>query len=463
MRSNRFSTRCFLDEGKALLQLSLPIIITQVATNAMAFVDTAMAGQASTRDLAAIAVGSSLWIPAGLLLRGILMMLTPVVAHHRGASNNKGIVQDLGQTLWIALLCALVLIVYLNHSEHILTFMKVDPDVVPTGAGYLKALTFGVPGIALFYTLNSFLEGMGDTRAPMVVSLIGLLVNIPINYLLIYGKFGFPEMGAIGCGWATGLVYWLMSMIMAAYINLRHRYQGYVQPKQMMPVAARMAELFKLGLPIGINVFVTGSIFAVIALLIGKLGANNIASAQIALNFSSMTYMIPLSLSFGITIRVGHALGQKNEQDATLRSFTGILLTGAIAIVSSTLLVLFSEQIIRLYTTEPTIAQGAAGLLVFTAIYQFSDAIQAATNGALRGYKDTRVPMVLSCLAYWGIALPVGYTVAMTDLLVPAMGVKGFWIGIVIGLTLSALFVVARLIMIRQEKDITTAGRLIMS
>ena len=446
MRSNSFSFRCFLDESRALLRLSLPIIITQLAANAMGFVDTSMAGQASARDLAAIAVGTSLWLPASLLLRGILMMLTPVTAHHRGAANHSGITVDFGQTIWIALLSALALIVYMAQSESILTFMNVDPTVVPIGVGYLHALAFGVPGIALFFTFNSFLEGMGDTRAPMIIAIVGLLVNIPINYILIYGKLGFPELGAVGCGWATAIVYWLMSFMMMTYITLRQRYRVYIVPGNMMPQLSRMLELFKLGLPIGINIFVCGSIFAVIALLIGKLGANNIAAAQIALNFSSMTYMIPMSLSFGITIRVGHALGQGHDSEARIRSISGILLAGMIAMLSSTALLIFREQIIGLYTSEPAIIEVAAVLVVFSAIYQFSDAIQAAANGALRGYKDTRTPMFLACFAYWGVALPVGYSYAMTDLFGPAMGVSGFWVGIVSGLTLAACFMVTRLI-----------------
>ena len=280
----------------------------------------------------------------------------------------------------------------------------------------------------------------------MVIAIAGLLINIPINYVLIYGKFGFPELGAVGCGWATGIVYWLMSMMMTAYISLRHRYRVYIVPTSMKPQPGRMFELLKLGLPIGINIFVCGSIFAVIALLIGKLGANNIAAAQIALNFSSMTYMIPMSLSFGITIRVGHSLGQGHISDARIRSISGILLAGLIALLSSTAILIFKEQIIALYTREPEIIQVAAVLMVFSAVYQFSDAIQAAASGALRGYKDTRTPMLLACFAYWGIALPTGYSVAMTDLFGPAMGVSGFWVGIVTGLSLSAGFMVTRLI-----------------
>ncbi|WP_299729281.1 MATE family efflux transporter [uncultured Endozoicomonas sp.] len=444
---NQSSTLHYLTaEAKALLLLSLPIIITQLATNGMTFVDTAMAGQASAADLAAIAVGSSLWLPASLLLRGTLMILTPVTAHHRGANNQKSISTDLAQTVWIALLSVLALAFYLNNGETILNYMKVAPEVVPTAVGYLNALAFGLPGIALFYTLNSFLEGMGNTRAPMVISVAGLLINIPVNYVLIYGKFGFPAMGAVGCGWATSLVYWLMSLLMFAYIRFHHRYAHLVDFKQMVPSTGRIKELLRLGLPIGISICMCGSIFAVIALLIGKLGASNIAAAQIALNFSSMTYMIPMSLSFGITIRVGFSLGQKNTWEAKQRAISGVITAIALAGISTACILLFRESIVDLYTTDPAIKQSAMFLLILAASYQISDALQASTSGALRGYKDTNMPMILSCGAYWGIALPMGYIFAMTDWITPALGTTGFWVGIITGLSLAALLLAIRLI-----------------
>ena len=460
MNSTFSSLRCFLNESRALLRLAMPIIITQLAVTGMSFVDTTMAGQFSARDLAAIAVGTSLWLPASLLLRGILMMLTPVTAHHRGAGNDSGIAFDLGQTAWIALMFSTLLAVYLNFSENILSFMNVAPEVIPIAVYYLHALTFGLPGIAAFYVLNSFLEGMGNTRAPMAISILGLLVNIPVNYALIYGKAGLPAMGAVGCGWATSLVYWLMSLLMLGYIVRHHRYNSFLKKEAVQPDFNRIAELFKLGFPIGINIFVCGSIFAVIALLIGKLGASNIASAQVALNFSGMTYMIPMSLSFGITIRVGHALGQGNEEEARLRALSGIALATLMAVLSVLGILIFPQQIISLYTNDPDIVQGATVLLMFTAMYQISDAIQTSTNGALRGYKDTRVPMNLACFCYWMVALPIGYSLAMTDIIRPAMGVSGFWMGIITGLTLSAIVMFIRLFrIIAKPQPVYAAAR----
>ncbi len=293
----------------------------------------------------------------------------------------------------------------------------------------------------------------------MIISVIGLLVNIPVNYILIYGKFGFPELGAVGCGWATSLVYWLMSGLLYSYIKGHHHYKTIIRFTDIKPRAKEMIHLLRLGLPIGMNIAVCGSIFAVIALLIGRIGAENVAAAQIALNISSMTYVIPMSISFGITIRVGHALGAKDEIGAIERSKIGILVAGLMSLISVTIFLLFPDWIIRLYTTDPAVSATAATLLVFTAMYQFSDALQTSSNGALRGYKDTKVPMLLAIASYWGLALPLGIVLGLTDHIVPAMGEKGFWIGILTGLTVAAILMLLRLRHVIKKRPPITSDR----
>ncbi|MFA0310128.1 MATE family efflux transporter [Vibrio splendidus] len=437
--------RPFTRESGALMHLSVPIILTQIATQAMGFVDTTMAGQVSPADLAAIALGTSLWIPVLLLLRGVIMALTPVVAYHRGARDFQSISVEFFQMVWLALIASVLLIAYLVSAKPILEWIGVAAEIIPIGSDYAFALAFGVPGIALFYTLNGFCEGMNNTKVPMIISVVGLLVNIPVNYVLIYGKFGFPEMGAVGCGWATSLVYWLMSGMLYSYIKGHHHYKTIINFSDAKPKAIEMLHLLRLGLPIGMNIAVCGSIFAVIALMIGRIGAENVAAAQIALNISSLTYVIPMSISFGITIRVGHALGEKDELGAIERSKVGILVAALISLLSVAMFLLFPEWIIRLYTTDPAISATAAVLLTFTAMYQFSDALQTSANGALRGYKDTKIPMILAIASYWGLALPLGMVLGLTDHIVPAMGEEGFWIGILTGLSVSATLMLIRL------------------
>lgn len=443
----------FTRESGALMNLSVPIILTQLATQAMGFVDTTMAGQVSAADLAAIALGASLWIPVLLLLRGVIMALTPVVAFHRGARDFDSISIEFFQMVWLALTSSALLIAYLVSAKPILEWIGVASEIIPIASDYAYALAFGVPGIALFYTLNGFCEGMNNTKAPMIISVIGLLVNIPVNYVLIYGKFGFPELGAVGCGWATSLVYWLMSALLYSYIRGHHHFKTIIRFSDVKPRLAEIFNLLKLGLPIGMNIAVCGSIFAVIALLIGRIGAENVAAAQIALNISSMTYVIPMSISFGITIRVGHALGAKDDVGAVERSKIGIVVAAMLSLCSVAMFLLFPDWIIRLYTTDPAVSATAATLLVFTAMYQFSDALQTSANGALRGYKDTKVPMILAIASYWGLALPLGVVLGLTDHIVPAMGEKGFWVGILSGLTVAALLMLLRLRTVIKRRD----------
>ncbi|WP_394152667.1 MATE family efflux transporter [Vibrio maritimus] len=448
----------FSKESGALMHLSVPIILTQLATQAMGFVDTTMAGQVSAADLAAIALGASLWIPVLLLLRGVIMALTPVVAFHRGARDFDSISVDFFQMVWLALTSSALLIAYLVSAKPILEWIGVASEIIPIASDYAYALAFGVPGIALFYTLNGFCEGMNNTKAPMIISVIGLLVNIPVNYVLIYGKFGFPELGAVGCGWATSLVYWLMSGLLYSYIKGHHHYKTIIRFNDIKPRIKAIVNLLRLGLPIGMNIAVCGSIFAVIALLIGRIGAENVAAAQIALNISSMTYVIPMSISFGITIRVGHALGAKDELGAIERSKIGILVAALLSLCSVAMFLLFPDWIIRLYTTDPVVSATAATLLVFTAMYQFSDALQTSANGALRGYKDTKVPMILAIASYWGLALPLGVVLGLTDHIVPAMGEKGFWVGILTGLTVAAALMLLRLRSVIKRRDSLIVG-----
>lgn len=445
--TSSFISRFFKESG-ALLRLSIPIIMMQLATQSMSFVDTTMAGRVSAEDLAAIALGTSLWVPASLLLRGIIMALTPVVAFHRGAQALDKIRIAFIQMLWLSVLVSAHISGYLLQGEAILLGLGVAPEIIPIASDYVTALAVGVPGIAFFYTLNGFCEGMNNTRAPMLISVIGLLVNIPVNYILIYGKFGMPALGAVGCGWATSFVYWLMSALLLSYIKSHHHYKTILHFKALKPIWQEVKQLLKLGLPIGLNIAVCGSIFAVIALLIGRIGAENVAAAQIALNISSMTYMIPMSLSFGITIRVGYALGEQKKDIASHRSLVGVITAGLLSLISVGFFLLFPELIVRMYTSDPVVSTTAASLLVLTAIYQFSDALQTSANGALRGYKDTKTPMILAVLAYWGLALPLGMVLGLSDEIVPAMGEKGFWFGIITGLTVAAIAMLIRLVVV---------------
>ncbi|WP_339527095.1 MATE family efflux transporter [Pseudomonas sp. EA_35y_Pfl2_R111] len=440
-RLQRASTELY-----GLLKLATPIIIAQLANTAMGFVDTVMAGRVSPQDLAAVALGNSIWVPVFLLMTGILLATTPKVAQRFGAGAHTEIGPLVRQALWLALAVGIAAAVLLWNAEIVLSLMNVDPVLIEPAMGYLRAVACGFPAVALYHVLRCFSDGLGHTRPSMVIGLCGLALNIPLNYIFIYGKLGLPAMGGVGCGWATGLVMGFMFLSMLWWV----KWAPFYQPSKIFshfewPQWPVLKRLLSVGLPIGIAVFAESSIFAVIALLIGGLGATVVAGHQIALNFSSMVFMIPYSLGMAATVRVGQALGRGEPRDA--RFAAGVSMAAALgyACLSASLMLLLREEIAQIYTPDRAVIAVATTLLIYSALFQFSDAIQVTAAGALRGYQDTRVTMILTLFAYWGIGLPVGYVLGLTDWFGEPSGPSGLWQGLVVGLTCAGGMLAVRL------------------
>jgi MATE family multidrug resistance protein len=433
-------------ELKNLLALALPIMIAQLATTAMGFVDAVMAGRVGPRDLAAVALGNSIWVPVFLLMTGTLLATTPKVAQRFGAGTHSEIGPIVRQALWLALVVGLMATGILFSAEPVLRVMKVDPELIGPCMQYLHGIASGLPAVAIYHVLRCFSDGLGRTRPAMVLGLCGLALNIPLNYIFIYGHFGVPAMGGVGCGWATAIVMWVMALGMAGWERWAPVYQSSELFSRFdWPQWSVIKRLLGIGLPIGIAVFAESSIFAVIALLIGSLGATVVAGHQIALNFSSLVFMIPYSLGMAVTVRVGQALGRQEPREARFAAGVGMGTALAYACLSASMMLLLREHIATIYTADPTVVKVAAMLIVYSALFQFSDAIQVTAAGALCGYQDTRVTMILTLFAYWGIGLPVGYVLGLTDWFGAPSGPSGLWQGLIVGLSCAALMLSIRL------------------
>lgn len=429
-----------------LLALALPIIIAQLATTAMGFVDAVMAGRVGPKDLAAVALGNSIWVPVFLLMTGTLLATTPKVAQRFGAGTHSEIGPIVRQALWLALVVGLIATSMLVAAEPVLHLMNVDPELIGPCMQYLHGIASGLPAVAIYHVLRCFSDGLGRTRPAMVLGLCGLALNIPLNYIFIYGHFGVPAMGGVGCGWATAIVMWVMALGLAGYERWAPAYRSSELFSRFdWPHWAVIKRLLAIGLPIGIAVFAESSIFAVIALLIGSLGATVVAGHQIALNVSSLVFMIPYSLGMAVTVRVGQALGREEPREARFAAGVGMATALAYACLSASMMLVLREPIAAIYTADPTVSHIAAMLIVYSALFQFSDAIQVTAAGALRGYQDTRVTMILTLFAYWGIGLPVGYALGLTDWLGEPRGPSGLWQGLIVGLSCAALMLSIRL------------------
>nr|WP_180217102.1 MATE family efflux transporter [Pantoea brenneri] len=454
----------YLTEARQLLALAVPVILAQVAQTAMGFVDTIMAGAVSATDMAAVAVGTSIWLPAILFGHGLLLALTPTVAQLNGSGRRERIAEQIRQGYWLALFVSLLIMVLLWHAGYLIRAMHdIDPLLALKAEGYLHALLFGAPGYLFFQVLRNQCEGLSKTKPGMVLGFLGLMVNIPLNYIFIYGHFGMPALGGVGCGVATASVYWVMFICMRFWVRrMRTMRDIHLTSSWSPPSRPILTRLMTLGLPVALALFFEVTLFAVVALLVSPLGIVNVAGHQIALNFSSLMFVLPLSLGVATTIRVGYRLGQGSTEQAKVAAWTAQGVGISMAALTALFTVTFRHQIALLYNDNPEVVTLAAQLMLLAAIYQFSDSIQVIGSGILRGYKDTRSIFFITFIAYWLLGLPAGYLLALTDWLVPRMGPAGFWCGFIVGLTSAAVMMIWRIRRLQQspaEVILTRAAR----
>ena len=433
-------------ELRGLLILALPVLGGQLAQTGNGFVDIVMAGRVSATDLAAVAVGASIWIPIFLLMTGVLMSATAVLARHFGHGEYHRLSPLTQQALWLALGLSLLGMLAIRNMAPVLELMDIETAMRPIVLGYLEGLSWGIPAAAAFLAMRSYTESLGHTKPVFWISLFGLLINIPINYALIYGKFGLPELGGVGCGWATAVVMWVMAIAMYFYTRKSSTYaKARLDFSKLSFEPNNILYMLKVGLPTGLTIFFEVSLFSVIALLLGPFGAIIVAGHQVALNFTGLLFMLPLSLAIAVTIRVGHARGRNDKAAANYTIGTALRLTVVTATLMASLILLFRHQVPFIYSSDMAVHAVTTSLLFFAALYQIPDALQVTANGALRGFEDTTVPMMLTLVAYWGVGLPVGFILARTDWVVPMMGAAGFWIGLIAGLSSAAVLLGLRL------------------
>ena len=441
---------------RRLMRLTGPIMVAQLAQTANGFVDTVMAGQASALDLAAVSVGSSFWIPVYLLMNGILVAITPVVAQYRGADKLLDAGNTAKQGLWLGLILGLIGFFFLRHCDFVFALIDVEQQLSKLTLGYLHSIAWGFIPVSIFMTLRAFSEGLSITKPMMIISFIGLLCNIPLNWIFIFGKFGAPALGGEGCGIATAIVMALMALMLALYVNQNSSYRSTGFKLSLpSPDWQVLANLLQIGIPIGVTIFVEVSIFAVISLLISSLGAEVVAGHQIALNFASLLFMLPLSVAFAVTITVGQAIGEQNPSALIANLKSGLIFSLGIACFNSLLIFFFRDEIPKLYNENPAVIALASELLIFAIIFQFSDALQVFAQGALRGLKETRTPMIVTLIAYWLIGLPLGITFGIKAWITDPMGPQGFWLGLVVGLSVAALLLNYQLFKIIRGRYLT--------
>lgn len=428
-------------EVRRTLVLAAPLIVGQLTNFGMNFVDTVMAGRIGMVDLGAIAVGSSIWAAGFLFTLGVLLAVSATVSQLDGAGRPGQAGEFTRQALWLSLALGAGLVVLALSAGWLMDALEVEPVVAELAMGYLRAIAWGAPALVLMLALRFFSEGMGHTRPTMYVGVLGIACNIPLNWMLMFGNLGFPALGAVGAGWATAIVLWLQFFLMVAWVALRPQYRPFdVFGRFSGPNPREIMALLKVGLPIGFMVLMEGGLFAASALLVGILGALPVAAHQVAMNYTGLVFMVPLGLAGAITVRVGNAIGRGDPVGARRAGLVGVGIALCFAVCSALVIVAFPEAIVRLYTKDAEVMALAASLLIYAAIFQVSDGLQVAAAGALRGMKDTRVPMLYSVFAYWMIGMSVGWWLTFRA----EWGPAGMWVGILTGLSVAAVMLTGR-------------------
>jgi MATE family multidrug resistance protein len=443
-------THTLREKIRQFLIVLLPILISQLALFAMTFFDTVMSGHASPEDLAGVAIGSSLWVPIQAGLTGIVMAVTPMVSQLVGAMRKDQVPFTVIQALYLAVGIAVVVILCgAAVLDPVLDGMKLEPNVREIARDFLIALSFGIVPLFVYTVIRCFIDALGLTRVTMQITLISLPINVALNYVLIFGSFGFPRLGGVGAGYASAITYWCITLISLYVVHRVHPFTEYGLFARFYRLSlAAWKELLTLGVPIGFAIFFEVSIFAAVTLLMSEFSTETIAAHQAAMNFASFIYMVPLSISMALTIVVGFEVGAKRFRDARQYSYLGIGTALMMAAFFAVGLLLYNEQVARFYTNDADVLQLTRHFLLYSILFLVSDAIAAPIQGILRGYKDVRVTFLVALVSYWVIGLPLGYVLAQYT----SLAAFGYWVGLIAGLAAGAVFLFGRLLALQRRK-----------
>lgn len=445
MISAQFKTH-FRGEAPAMLRLALPLIGAQITFVGFGVLDTLMAGRLGGRELAAIAVGSNVWVQIFIFFMGICVACSPIVAHRAGAGEapaRTGLF--VRQALAAAVVMGLLWIFLLRQiAWPAISLLGLTPETADLAYRYVLAESWSGVLFTLCFTLRNCAEGLGLSRVVLFAGLCGLAAKALFNVLLVHGKAGLPAFGTVGFGYATvGAAFVILLAYLAQYALVSQLRAFELWRRAPLRLSGEVLELFKLGLPIGMILFAEVAFFGCTALLMARFGDAVVAAHQVAINFASITFMVPLGIGMAAAVRVGHAAGAGHAAEALARGKVAMSLALCFALFSATLMAFFPELVISFYTRVPDVAKQAETFLRLAAIFQLFDCLQAAANGALRGIKDTNKPMFITIVAYWGVGMPASYVLAFTL----NFGPNALWWGFVLALAVAAISLTWRFVL----------------
>ena len=443
-----------LAELGPLWRIAWPLLIAQTAQIGTGVVDTLMAGNYGDVDLAAIAVGFNIWLPLYLIILGTLFACSAIVAQDYGAGRIERVRSFLPQGLWVAVALSAVMTPLCLNSDIFIGLLGLPTETAVKASAYVSRVGLGFPALGIFMALRYHTQGLGITAPFAFASVVGFIANVPLNYMLIFGAWGAPELGAEGCGLATAASMWISTLIILLYVLTARSLRPYLPDRWLEgPDWGRISEILIVGFPVGLTFFLETGVFSAITLLIATLGDAAVAAHQIAINVWDVFYIPMVSIGSAMATRMGHAIGAGNARGVRMALRVGAALSTLIGLTAMSLLLLFPDAIIGAYTQSEDIRDLALRLLRLAALFIMIDVIQIVGSFVLRAYKETRFPFIVVTFSYWGLALPLGYLLAIHWGGSTPDGTVDFWYTTILGIAVAAGLITWRVRRILQTLD----------
>jgi multidrug resistance protein, MATE family len=435
-----------ISELKQFLLLAVPLAAAQLAQSATGFVDTVMMGWLGSETIASGGLGAAMFSFLLFISTGIVSAVSPLAAQVYGAGKSEQVGEIVRQGLGISLLLGIPILVVLWNGGTLLMLLGQNAATATLAQSYVRAIAPGFIAGLGFAVLKSFLSALSQPQFIIITVVLGTLINITANYVFMFGKLGLPALGLAGIGWASSLSLWSMFIALAIYTYSQHRFTIYRIFHTSFDYTFTQEnrrifwQIFQVGLPIGGLVAVEAGLFTVVTLILGQLGTIPLAAHQIALQTASLSFQIALGISLATTVRVGQLAGEQDLAGVRLAGYVGISLGALSMAIAGMIFWLVPKLVVSLYLdinnpSNEEVVKLAIKLLVVAAIFQIVDGVQVTAVGALRGLKDTRVPMLIGIFAYWCVGLSTGYTLGIWL----NYGAIGLWWGLAIGLASAAI------------------------
>ena len=434
-------------EISALLKLALPVALSQLAIIGMGTTDTILAGHAGMLELAGLSLGNNVWTMVILFFFGIGTITQALVGRYFGAGNHQALRSQLYQSIWMTFACGIVGTLGVLLGAELLLHGGFDALMAYKANSYLKAIAWGALPMCMLPALRGSLEAMSLTRAALWVNAAAFLINIPLDYAMVFGVWGFPKLGAVGCAWASAFLLWLSLFANALLLHKHSKIKHLNLFRQFeWPNAKIIASTFALGLPIGFSILIEMSMFAGAGMLIAFFGPVAAGAHSIAISIAAASFMIYVGLAQGVTIRASQKLGAQQHAGARYTVAVGTSLNMLFALAISIAYIFFREPLANLYSSDTAVVGLAVQLLLFGALFQIVDCLQAAALAALRAYHDTASPPRYQMFAYWLIGLPLGVGLGFYTEGYWFSGPQGFWFAMVVSLLIAGVLMLKRLV-----------------